>query len=49
MNTFLPLPSFAVSARCLDRQRLDKQRVEGVSNELRWWAYLCVIRTYEDV
>lgn len=28
MQTFLPLSDFAASARCLDRQRLGKQRVE---------------------
>lgn len=28
MNTFLPYPDFRESARCLDRQRLGKQRVE---------------------
>lgn len=28
MQTFLPYPSFAESAACLDRQRLGKQRVE---------------------
>lgn len=28
MQTFLPDPSFELSARCLDRQRLGKQRVE---------------------
>ncbi len=28
MQTFLPFPDFAESARCLDRQRLGKQRVE---------------------
>lgn len=28
MQTFLPYPSFALSAHCLDRQRLGKQRVE---------------------
>lgn len=28
MQTFLPYPNFAESARCLDRQRLGKQRVE---------------------
>lgn len=28
MQTFLPYPDFAQSARCLDRQRLGKQRVE---------------------
>ena len=29
MQTFLPYRSFIKSARCLDRQRLGKQRVEG--------------------
>lgn len=28
MQTFLPYPCFVKSARCLDRQRLGKQRVE---------------------
>ena len=28
MQTFLPYPSFAQSARCLDNKRLGKQRVE---------------------
>lgn len=28
MQTFLPYPDFVASARCLDRQRLGKQRVE---------------------
>lgn len=28
MQTFMPLPSFEASARCLDRQRLGKQRIE---------------------
>jgi len=28
MQTFLPLPSFRASARCLDNKRLGKQRVE---------------------
>ena len=28
MQTFLPYPDFAASARCLDRQRLGKQRSE---------------------
>ncbi len=28
MNTFLPYPDFAESARVIDRQRLGKQRVE---------------------
>lgn len=28
MQTFLPLPNFAASARCLDNRRLGKQRVE---------------------
>lgn len=30
MNTFLPYPNFAESAKCLDRQRLGKQRVESL-------------------
>jgi hypothetical protein len=29
MNTFLPYPDFEQSVRCLDRQRLGKQRVEA--------------------
>lgn len=29
MQTFLPYPNFAVSAMCLDRARLGKQRVEA--------------------
>jgi hypothetical protein len=29
MQTFLPYTSFSQSARCLDRQRLGKQRVEA--------------------
>lgn len=29
MQTFLPYPSYNLSARVLDRQRLGKQRVEG--------------------
>lgn len=29
MQTFLPYPSFAESARCLDNKRLGKQRVEA--------------------
>lgn len=29
MQTFLPFPSYSASARCLDRQRLGKQRVEA--------------------
>jgi hypothetical protein len=29
MQTFLPYKNFKKSARCLDRQRLGKQRVEG--------------------
>lgn len=28
MQTFLPYPDFAASARCLDRARLGKQRIE---------------------
>jgi hypothetical protein len=30
MQTFLPYVSFTMSAQCLDRQRLSKQRVEGM-------------------
>lgn len=30
MQTFLPYKSFIRSAQCLDRQRLGKQRVEGL-------------------
>jgi len=30
MQTFLPYPDFSKSARCLDRQRLGKQRVEAL-------------------
>ncbi|WP_236243540.1 MSMEG_6728 family protein [Streptomyces sp. CC228A] len=30
MQTFLPYPSFAASARVLDRRRLGKQRVEAL-------------------
>ncbi len=30
MNTFLPYPDFAESARCLDSRRLGKQRVEAL-------------------
>jgi len=29
MQTFLPYPHFKLSAKCLDRQRLGKQRVEA--------------------
>lgn len=29
MQTFLPYPDFVASAKCLDRQRLGKQRVEA--------------------
>ncbi len=30
MQTFLPYPNFRQSAKCLDRQRLGKQRVENM-------------------
>ena len=30
MQTFLPIPSFVESARCLDDKRLGKQRVEAL-------------------
>lgn len=46
MQTFLPLPDFAASARVLDRQRLGKQRVEAwmlhdilVNPDSRWWRW----------
>lgn len=45
MNTFLPYPDFAESARCLDRQRLCKQRVEtlqllrALAGETRGWFH----------
>ena len=29
MQTFMPYPDYSESARCLDRQRLGKQRVEA--------------------
>lgn len=44
MNTFLPYPSFAESARVLDRQRLGKQRVEvlqllrALTGQTKGWA-----------
>lgn len=31
MQTFLPYPDFKRTARCLDRQRLGKQRVEAMT------------------
>ena len=43
MQTFLPFESFSESARCLDRQRLGKQRVEtlqilkALDNPLYGW------------
>ena len=43
MQTFLPYPSFAESARCLDDRRLGKQRVEvlqilrALRGETRGW------------
>lgn len=60
MQTFLPLPDFAASARALDRQRLGKQRVEAwmlydvlTNPESRWtsWRHHPVVgmwRGYED-
>lgn len=30
MQTFLPLPDFEASARCLDNRRLGKQRIEAM-------------------
>ena len=38
MQTFLPYPDFAESVKCLDRQRLGKQRVEA-------WQILCVLHS----
>lgn len=44
MQTFLPYPSFAESARVLDRQRLGKQRVEvlqllrALTGQTKGWA-----------
>ena len=32
MQTFLPYSNFKKSAKCLDRQRLGKQRVEALKN-----------------
>lgn len=29
MQTFMPYPTYAASAKCLDRQRLGKQRIEA--------------------
>jgi hypothetical protein len=43
MQTFLPYPSFAASAKVLDRQRLGKQRVEvlqllrALAGETKGW------------
>ena len=43
MQTFLPYPSFSASAKCLDRMRLGKQRVEAwqiyqaLENETSEW------------
>lgn len=43
MQTFLPYPSFAESARCLDNKRLGKQRVEclqilnALANPAKGW------------
>ena len=42
MNTFMPYSCFVKSAKCLDRQRLGKQRVEvmqildAIANGSRW-------------
>jgi hypothetical protein len=60
MQTFLPLPDFAASARVLDWRRLGKQRVEAwmlhdllTNPETRWrgWRHHPVVgmwRGYED-
>ena len=38
MQTFLPYSDYVASAKCLDRQRLEKQRIEtlekGAYNEI---------------
>ena len=57
MQTFLPYPSFLKSARVLDRQRLGKQRVEGLqilqcllgvgSQRWRFHPAVCMWRGYE--
>lgn len=39
MQTFLPYPSFARSAAILDRQRLGKQRVEGLQLLKGQWKH----------
>ena len=53
MQTFLPYPDFAESARCLDRQRLGKQRVETaqilrciVENRTGGWANHPAVRMW---
>jgi hypothetical protein len=55
MQTFLPLPDFAASARVLDWRRLGKQRVEAwmlhdllVNPESRWqgWRHHPVVRMW---
>lgn len=44
MQTFLPYPDFVQSVRCLDRQRLGKQRIEvlqllrALNGETKGWA-----------
>jgi len=56
MQTFLPYPDFAKSARCLDWKRLGKQRVEAwqILNTLRdgskWENHPAVLmwKGYED-
>lgn len=41
MQTFLPYPDFAASARCLDNRRLGKQRLECVqlANPTSGWRH----------
>ncbi len=52
MQTFLPYPSFTRSARCLDRRRLGKQRIEAnqilrvLRGETKGWANHPAVRMW---
>lgn len=53
MQTFLPLEDFRQSARCLDRQRLGKQRVEAwqILNTLLHgggWSHHPAVKMWND-
>ena len=54
MQTFLPYPEFQRSAKCLDRQRLGKQRVEvlqilrTLNGETDGWANHPAVRMWRD-